>query len=125
MVAIQADYGPKNVQLIVINANDATKYPADSFPMMKERATEQGFNFPYLYDETQEVARSYGAQHTPEVFVFDNQNQLHYHGSIDDSHDDPKAVKHHYLRAALDAVLAGQTAPVGETQSVGCTIKWK
>ncbi len=125
MIQIQADYADKGVQLIAISANDAKKYPADSFPKMKERAREKGFNFPYLYDETQEVARAYGAERTPEVFLFDKAGVLRYHGAIDDNYEDPNAVRHHYLRDALDAVLAGQDPPVQETPPVGCTIKWK
>jgi peroxiredoxin len=92
---------------------------------MKERAQEKGFNFPYLYDETQAIARAYGAQRTPEVFLFDKGGMLRYHGAIDDNCDAPNAVQAHYLRNALDAVLAGQAPPVTETSPVGCTIKWK
>ncbi len=125
MVQIQADYAEKGVQLIAISANDATKYPDDSFPKMKERAREKGFNFPYLYDETQEVARAYGAERTPEVFLFDQERILRYHGAIDDNYEDPNAVRTHYLREALDAVLAGQEPSIKETPPVGCTIKWK
>ena len=125
MIQIQADYADKGVQLIAINANDATKYPEDSFPKMKERAQEKGFDFPYLYDETQEVARAYGAERTPEVFVFDKNGVLCYHGAIDDNYEDPNAVTKHYLRDALDAVLAGREPPIKETPPVGCTIKWK
>ncbi|RME72189.1 MAG: thioredoxin family protein [Chloroflexi bacterium] len=125
MVQIQADYADKGVQFLVINANDAQKYPDDSFEKMKERAQEKGFNFPYLYDETQEIARFYGAERTPEFFVFDSKGILRYHGALDDNYDDPSAVKQHYLRDALDAVLAGQTPPVQETPPVGCTVKWK
>jgi len=125
MVQIQADYADKGVQLVAINANDATKYPDDSFPKMKERAREKGFNFPYLYDETQEVARAYGAERTPEVFLFDKDGILRYHGAIDDNYENPNAVRRHYLREALDAVLAGQTPPITETRPVGCTVKWR
>lgn len=125
MVQIQADYADEGVQLIAISANDAQKYPADSFPMMKERAQEKGFNFPYLYDESQEVAAAYGATRTPEVFLFDRQGRLHYHGAIDDNYENPRAVRHHYLRNALDAVLAGQAPSLAETPPVGCTVKWK
>ena len=125
MIQIQADYAEKGVQLIAINANDAAKYPDDSFPKMKERAQEKGFNFPYLYDETQEVARAYGAERTPEVFLFDQDRVLRYHGAIDDNYEDPSAVRTHYLREALDAVLAGRDPAIKETPPVGCTIKWK
>jgi peroxiredoxin len=125
MVQIQADYAGRGVQLVAISANDAAKYPDDSFPKMKERAKEKGFNFPYLYDETQAVARAYGAQRTPEVFLFDKGGLLRYHGAIDDNCDAPNAVQAHYLRNALDAVLADQAPQVTETSPVGCTIKWK
>jgi len=92
---------------------------------MKERAREKKFTFPYLYDETQETAHAYGAERTPEVFVFDKKSTLRYHGTIDDNYDDPTAVKKRYLRDALDAVLAEKTISETETRPVGCTIKWK
>ena len=125
MVQTQADYGAKGVQLIAINANNAVSHPSDSFDKMKERVAEKGFNFPYLHDESQEVARAYGAERTPEVFVFDKDHKLSYHGAIDDNYDNPSEVKQHYLSAALDAILAGQSPSVSETAPVGCTIKWK
>jgi peroxiredoxin len=125
MVQIQADYATKGVQLIAVSSNDARKYPDDSFPRMKERAQEKGFNFPYLYDETQEIAHAYGAERTPEVFLFDQGGALCYHGAIDDNYDDPSAVQSHFLREALDAVLAGQVPSTAQTPPVGCTIKWR
>jgi peroxiredoxin len=125
IVQIQADYAEKGVQVIAINANDAEKYPADSFPKMKERAKEKGFNFPYLYDESQKTARAYGAQRTPEVFLFGKNHTLLYHGTVDDNYEDPKAVQNHYLRDALDAALADKEPPVAETLPIGCTIKWR
>jgi peroxiredoxin len=125
IVQIQTDYADKGVQLIVISANDAAKYPDDSFPKMQEHAQEKGFNFPYLYDESQEVARAYGAERTPEIFVFDQNRVLRYQGTIDDNYDDPNAVTAPYLRNALDAILSNQTPGVEQTAPVGCTIKWK
>ncbi|OFX18160.1 alkyl hydroperoxide reductase [archaeon RBG_16_50_20] len=125
MVQIQADYAGKGIQLVAINANDDTKYPDDSFPKMKERSREKKFNYPYLRDETQEVARAYGAERTPEVFLFDKGLTLHYHGAIDDNYDNPSAVKEHYLRGALDAMLSGKPLSTSETKPVGCTVKWK
>lgn len=125
MVQIQADYASKGVQFISINPNDTVKYPDDDMPHMKDRAREKGFNFPYVQDVTQEIARAYGAERTPEVFVFGPDRKLAYHGAIDDNHEDPAAVQNHYLRAALDAVLAGQTPAVSDTAPKGCTIKWK
>ncbi len=125
MVQIQADYADRGVQLIAINANDVSKYPSDNFENMKIRAQEKQFNFPYLFDESQDVPRAYGAERTPEVFVFDAERRLQYHGAIDDNYEDPKAVRHPYLRSALDAILSGQSPAVSSTQPVGCTIKWK
>ncbi len=125
MVQIQADYAGQGVQFIAINANDTDKYPADSLPKMKERAQEKGFNFPYLFDETQEVARYYGAERTPEIFVFNRVGVLQYHGALDDNYDDPDAVTQEYLRDALDAILAEKMPATAKTAPVGCTIKWK
>ena len=125
MVQIAADYEGRGVQMVAVNANDASKYPDDSFPKMKERAREKHFNFTYLRDESQEVARAYGAERTPEVFLFDKSETLRYHGVIDDNYDDPAGVKMKYLRDALDAVLTGKAPPTAETRPVGCSIKWK
>jgi len=125
MVQLQRDFAQQNVQFIVISSNSAEVRPADSFPKMQERAVEKGFNFPYLYDEPQTVARAYGATRTPEVFVFDDQRTLRYHGAIDDNYDDPAAVKQEYLRDALKAIIAHATPAVSDTPVVGCSIKWK
>ena len=116
MVDIQADYAARGVQLVAISANDAKKYPDDSFPRMRQRSEEKGFNFPYLYDESQEIGRAYGAERTPEIFLFD---------TVDDNYDDPAAVKAHYLRETLEAVLVGKEPSTAEATPVGCTIKWK
>jgi peroxiredoxin len=125
MVQIQSDYEGKGVQLVAVNANDASKYPDDSFEKMQERAVEKHFNFPYLRDESQQVARAYGAERTPEVFLFDMKGKLRYHGVIDDNYDNPAAVKVKFLRDALDSVLSGGLPVTTETKPIGCTIKWK
>lgn len=125
IIQVQADYADKGVQLIAISSNDVQKFPDDSFPKMKERAQEKGFNFPYLFDETQEVAHIYGAQRTPEFFLFDKAGTLTYHGALDDNYEDPGAVKSQYLRDALNVALADQAPAIAETPPVGCTIKWK
>jgi peroxiredoxin len=125
MIDLQTDYNEQGVQIIAINPNDAKKCPEDSFQKMKEIARTKGFNFIYLYDESQAVARAYGAERTPEVFVFDQAGILHYHGAIDDNFREPKEVKQHYLNDALDSLLKGETPPMVETRPVGCTIKWK
>ncbi len=125
IIDLQAQFKSQGVKFAVINANDPVKYPADSFDEMKKRAREKGYNFPYLWDESQEVARAYGATRTPEVFVFDADRRLRYHGAVDDNFEDPSAVQQHYLRDAIAALLAGEEPPVAETPPVGCTIKWK
>lgn len=125
IVQTQADYADRGVQVIAISANDPEKYPDDSFPRMKERAQEKEFNFPYLFDESQEVARVYGAERTPEVFLFGKDGTLLYHGSVDDNYEDPGAVQNYYLRDALDAALADEEPPVVQTRPIGCSIKWR
>ena len=125
IIQIQADYATRGVQLVAINSNDATRYPEDSFSKMKERAREKKFNFPYLHDESQTVARDYGAERTPEVFLFDKTGTLRYHGVIDDNYDDPAKVKMKYFQDALDALLSGTVPPTVETKPIGCSIKWK
>jgi peroxiredoxin len=125
MIQIQKDYADRGFQLLAINSNDPVQYPTDSFPAMKERAAHKGFNFPYLFDESQQVAEQYGAERTPEVFLFDQGGSLRYHGAIDDNYDDPSAVSENYLRDALDAVLEDRTPATLSTPAVGCTIKWK
>jgi len=125
LIQIQKDYAEKAVRLVLINANDALTHPADSFDAMQRQALAKGYPFPYLHDESQETARAYGGERTPHVFLFDQERRLVYRGAVDDSYDDPKAVKDAYLRDAIDATLAGETPSVSETPAVGCTIKWK
>ena len=124
MIQIQKDYAGKGVQLIVINGNETDGHPTDDFAHMVQRAKERGFNFPYLRDDTQEVVRAYGAVRTPEVFLLGPDRTLVYHGRIDDNPDDPKRVRRHDLRVALDEVLAGKPVSVPKTPSIGCTVKW-
>lgn len=125
MIAVQRDYAAKGVQLVAINANDADNYPEDGFEEMAKRAKAKEFNFPYLRDESQAAARSYGATHTPHLFVFDARRRLAYTGKIDDNWQDEGAVKSTYLRDALDDILAGKPPRLAETHAIGCTIKWK
>lgn len=124
-VALQTELGPRGFQLLAINANDAVEYPEDSFDAMRERAKERGFNFPYLYDESQTVAKAYGAVRTPHVFLFDAERKLAYVGRIDDNWDQPDKVVRHELRDAVEDVLEGRPVKVPETFAVGCSIKWK
>lgn len=118
-------YAKKGIGVILINANDPGKYPEDDFAGMQARAKEIGLAVPYVVDATSNVARAFGATVTPEAFLFDKTGKLAYHGAIDDNRNDPAAVKNHYLKDALDAVLAGHPAPVAETKGLGCGIKFR
>jgi len=124
MIALQREFGDRGLALVAISSNDAENYPEDSFDAMKARAAEQGFNFDYLYDEDQSVLNAYGAERTPEVFLFDAERRLVYHGAIDDSRDE-EGVTQEYLKHAIEAVLAGEEPTVGDTPPVGCTVKRK
>ena len=123
--AIQQDFEDKGVAVAAINSNDDSQYPDDSFENMKKRAREKLFNFPYLRDEDQSMAKKFDASHTPEIFLFDKERKLAYHGKIDDNWKDEKAVKNHYLKDAIIELLEGKEISVPETFSIGCTIKWK
>ena len=125
LIAIQRDYADKGVQLVGINPNDDENYPDDSFDKMVARAAEKGFNFPYLRDESQEVARAYDAACTPDIFVFDRDRKLVYNGRIDDNWQQPENVTRRDLRAVLDATLEGKPFDFEPVASMGCSIKWK
>ena len=124
VIEVQKDYHAKGVQVLAINANETINYPTDDFPHMVERARDKRYPFPYLRDETQEVARAYGVSRTPEFFVFDRDRVLRYHGAPDDNHESPARVTKRYLRDALDAILAGQAPSLPETPPKGCSVKW-
>ena len=126
LARIGLDYIPKGVAMIGINSNDAGSHPEDSPEQMVHEAEERGYPFPYLYDETQEVAKAYGAACTPDFFLFDKQRKLVYRGQLDASRPgNGKPVTGEDLRAALDAVLAGRPPLEKQTPSIGCNIKWK
>ena len=124
LIAIQKDYAERGVRFVAISSNDAARHPEDSFDEMQTRARERSFNFDYLYDEQQSIAHALGSERTPEVFVFDSNRKLAYHGAIDDNRDE-RAVATHYLRDALDAVLDEAVPAVTDTPAVGCTVKWR
>lgn len=113
----------KGVGVIVVNSNDPTDYPEDSYAEMQKRAQKLGFTFPYVVDATSDVARAFGATRTPEAFLFDKDGKLVYHGAIDDSQD-ASTVTQHYLQDAITTSTAGQAVPVKETKFVGCGIKF-
>ena len=125
MIKIQRDYEEKGVAIAAVNSNDDKAYPEDSFENMKKRAIQKGFNFPYLRDEEQSTAKAFDATHTPEIFLFDSERKLVFHGKIDDNWQEPEKAVNHYLRNALDELLAGKEISVPETFTIGCTIKWK
>ena len=125
LIAIQNDYDDQGVQLVGINANDPTEYPEDSLEKMKEEVQKRAISFVYLQDESQTVARAYQAQCTPDIYVFDQERQLAYHGRIDDNWQEPGQVTRNELRAAIDALLAGQKPSLEQKPSMGCSIKWK
>jgi peroxiredoxin len=124
LVQIQDDYSD-NLQLVGINANDATNYPDDSFENMPLFSAEYGMNFPYLHDKTQEVAKAYQAQCTPDIYIFDSERKLAYHGRIDDNWQHPSKVTKKELRDALDALTNGKKPSEAQNPSMGCSIKWK
>ena len=125
MIAMAKEYGPKGVAFLAVNANDATRYPDDAMEPMIARATERGFPFPYVRDDSQSFVRALGARFTPEVFVFDAERKLRYHGRIDDNHRDPSRVTSKDLTSALDALCQGEPPRTAETVAFGCSIKWK
>ncbi len=125
MIALQKEFADKGAQFVLINSNDDTSYPEDGFDEMVKRSHAQGYNFPYLRDESQEIAKGYAAVRTPHIYVFDAERKLAYTGKIDDSWDHPENVKERYLRDALAAITQGQKPKEAETFAIGCTIKWK
>lgn len=120
------DYAAKNVGIAGINSNNAQSHPADSPAKMKDEVKAAGYVFPYLYDETQAVAKSYRAACTPDIFLFDKNRRLVYRGQFDDSRPgNGVPVTGKDLRAALDDVLAGQPVSANQKAGIGCNIKWK
>lgn len=124
LLAVGREYAHHAVRFLAINPNDAEQKPADSFENMKLHVTEKEWSFPYLRDESQDVARAYGAQTTPDVFVFDADDRLVYRGAPDADYED-ESLNAQWLRDALDAVVAGNTPATQQTESVGCSVKWK
>lgn len=123
--AVAHDFRNHGVQVVAINANDAETYPADSMDNMAIRARSKGFTFPYLYDESQEVARAYGAVCTPDTFVFDHSRALCYHGQIDSTRPGGDPADASDLRRVLNTLVAGGQPKAHQQPSVGCSIKWK
>jgi peroxiredoxin len=125
IVDVASDYAARGVRVLAINPNDAERYPRDSAEAMRTRVEQGEFaGVPYLRDDTQEVARGYDAETTPDVFVLDAEGILRYRGAPDGDHDDPSQHAA-WLRGALDAMLEGRAPNPAETRPVGCSIKWR
>jgi len=128
LVKLAKDYQPKGVSFVAISSNDVENYPQDGPEAMKVFARESGFTFPYLYDETQDVARAYEAACTPDFYIFDGELRLRYRGRLDESRpkmESPNPVTGSDLRGALNAMLANQLVSEIQYPSMGCNIKWK
>jgi peroxiredoxin len=124
MHELAADYAGRGVRVLAINSNDAGSHPADSFEAMVERAERESWALPYLHDESQEVARAWGAERTPHVFVLDGEGVVRYQGAPDSDYDDESQAAS-WVGDALDAVLGGEPLGRPSTEAVGCTIKWR
>lgn len=125
IVALDREFRDKGLQVVGINSNDPVNYPDDSFEKMKEFAKERGIEFPYLMDETQDVARSYGASCTPDPFLLDASLRLAYHGRIDDAVEPGTIPTTAEMKEAIQQLLEGEEVAVQEKPSIGCSIKWK
>jgi peroxiredoxin len=125
---LHAKYAPKGYPVVAINANDPAVSPGDSYEKMKETAAKLNYKFDYLFDETQEIARKYGATNTPHIYILswkDGKLAVDYVGAIDNNADDASAADKKYAEDALNSILKGQAVAVAGTRAVGCSIKWK
>lgn len=128
IVALDKAYKDKGYPVIAINSNDAAQNEEDSYQNMRVRAREKQFTFPYLHDETQEIAKAYGATRTPHVFLLQKEAGslvVKYIGAIDDNSDDAALVKEKYVEKAVNSLIAGLPVETTTTKAIGCTIKWK
>ena len=129
IIDLDKNYASKGFPVIAINPNDVTQQPGDSMSEMKKRASNKGYSFPYLRDDSQEVARAFGATKTPHVYVLNREAEGKYKvefiGAIDDSPNDPSDVSETYVEDAINAILTGSTPAITEKRAIGCTIKWK
>lgn len=128
IIALNNIYTKKGYPVIAINSNDEKREPADSYENMIKRAKEKSFNFPYVYDATQEIATAYGASRTPHVFIVvkeGNDYVVRYIGAIDNNSDEPEKVTIKYVEDALTALSNGKPVALPETKAIGCTIKWR
>ncbi|WMN06215.1 thioredoxin family protein [Marivirga arenosa] len=124
IIALHEKYANKGVPVIAINPNDDERSPEDSYDKMIVRAKEKGFEFPYVYDETQEITKAYGATNTPHVYVLDADKTVKYIGAIDNNTKSADLADKKYVEDAVNAVLKGEEVPEKKTKAIGCTIKW-
>lgn len=128
IIDLHNEYAPKGYPVIAINPNDKDREPADSYENMVARAKDKKYPFVYLYDETQQIAKTYGATRTPHVYLLNKTkegNKVAYIGAIDDNSEEASAVKEKYLANAINALIAGKPVELTNTKAIGCTIKWK
>ncbi len=126
LASLARDYQARGVAVVAINSNDVERFPDDRPELMAKEVRTRGYTFPYVFDETQEVAKAYSASCTPDFFLFDAENRLVYRGQLDDSRPESgRPATGADLRAALDAVLEGRPVPEDQKPSMGCNIKWK
>lgn len=128
LIDLHAKYTDKGYPVIAINPNDPTDYPEDSYENMKKRAAEKGYGFAYLVDETQEIARAYGATKTPHIYLIQKERselKVKYIGAIDNAPQDGSKATEKYVEDAIDALIAGNEVPKTVTKAIGCSIKWK
>ena len=124
-IALQAEVAHQGVQLIGINSNDVDRYPDDSMENMQKITKEKGINFPYLLDVSQEMAKTYDAVCTPDIYVYGTERKLLYRGRIDDNWEHEEKVTQRNLKEAVDCIVAGKKVPDKQISSIGCSIKWK
>jgi len=125
LIKLAGGFRDKGISFVGINPNDEREHPEDSFEVMRQKINEWGINFPYLRDESQEIARKYQAVCTPDVFAFDQNRKLYYHGRINNNWQEPEKVTKEDLKDALNLLLEGKPPPEDQIPSIGCSIKWK
>ena len=125
LIKIVHNFQKQGLKAVAISSNDAAQYPEDSFELMQKKSKDMDLPFPYLYDETQEVAKSFDAACTPECYLFDSNQHLAYHGTINDNPRDKTRVNQDYLSAAIENVLAGKKPEPEFVHPIGCSIKWR
>ena len=124
LVNLGNDYKGRT-DFVLISSNDIENYPADSPEKMAEKAKDKNYPFPYLFDETQEIAKAYSAVCTPDIFLYNKDRKLEYRGRLDDNWQNPQSVTREELKMAIDAVLSGNKIEFDQIPSMGCNIKWK